>query len=125
MTRDIEERIGNFLWHDVGSYSEGFNLERIALNMDQIRQFGPPPNPAKLTDSRGRGYVELHGYESWELDALNPKILSDLVRENVTPLIDQDLWDEKQQREETERAQLELIVGKWDRVVEFLEEDAA
>ena len=36
-------------------------FKRIALNMDQIEQYDPPPNPTKLTDSRCNAYIEEFG----------------------------------------------------------------
>lgn len=122
MTRDIEERLHGFIFHDLGyGASMDFKLKRIALNMDQIEEYDPPPNPAKLTDSRGRGYVAEYGYESWELDALNPQTLSDLVRVNVEPLIDWNLWEQSLERETREKEQLSLVNGRWDEIIEFLE----
>jgi len=50
-----------------------------ALNMNQIEQYNPPPNPAKLTDSRATQYIDEFGYDSWELDALEPQVISNLI----------------------------------------------
>lgn len=86
MTRDLQERISMFSYQDI-------ELVRIALNMDQITTYNPPPNPAKTTDSRFDGYVKLYGHESWELDALPPTDLSSLVEENIRKHIDTDEWD--------------------------------
>ena len=59
-------------------------LERVALNMDQIRRYDPPPFEAKLTSSRYASYWDEHGTdEAWELDALRPDVLQDLIREAV------------------------------------------
>lgn len=71
MSRDIEERIRMFMARH-GYGSQWFEFTRIALNRDQIDQYNPPPNPAKSTDSRFQGYMDEHGDESWELDALEP-----------------------------------------------------
>ena len=48
MSRDIEERLSLF-----GVMVE---FHRIALNMDQVKQYRPPPNPAKATDARFADY---------------------------------------------------------------------
>jgi virulence-associated protein VagC len=85
MTRDIDERLGLFL------YGGGRNLdqvERIALNMDQIDLYHPPENPAKADDSRYAGYVSEYGESSWELDALEPGVLSELVETAITRHLD-------------------------------------
>ena len=71
MSRDIQHRLREF--------GSSVHLKRIALNMDQIKEYNPPPNPAKMTDSRFNGYVAQYGNESWELDALDPRIISDLI----------------------------------------------
>lgn len=81
-------------------------VRRIALNMDQVEEYDPPPNPAKFTDSRARDYVEIYGRESWELDALEPTVLSDLIQDNIEDLIERDEWNKKLAREERGRSQL-------------------
>jgi hypothetical protein len=45
MTRDIRDRLQVF----VGNHVE---TRRLALNMDKVQQYQPPPNPAKDTDAR-------------------------------------------------------------------------
>ena len=86
MSDDIQRRLSMFM----GLRAGGVN--RIALNMDQIKKYTPPPNPAKLTDSRAQAYIREYGHDSWELDALEPKVLSDLITDNVLKLRDQKLW---------------------------------
>lgn len=57
---------------------------RVALLMSQIKQYNPPPFPAKTTSSRFAGYIREHGIkDAWELDALSPKVLDALIRTNV------------------------------------------
>ena len=75
MTRDIRERMAIF--------GATVDVNRIALNMPQIRQYRPPPNPAKETDTRAAGYIAEHGSHSWELDALKPEILDGLITEAI------------------------------------------
>jgi hypothetical protein len=71
MTRDVEERLRLFA---ECSPDDEFtvNVQRVALNMDQVRAMHPPENPAKLTDSRANEYIRKFGHSSWELDASNP-----------------------------------------------------
>ena len=42
MVRDIQSRMNIF--------DSTVDVKRIALNMDQIEEFNPPPNPAKMSD---------------------------------------------------------------------------
>lgn len=113
MTRDIRERLELFMG--------GLKIERLALNYDQVEQYGPPPNPAKLSDSRAPAYVAEFGNESWELDALEPAVLVELVRSHILSVRDEDLWQEKVDEENQHRAQLGKTSERWDDVVEFLE----
>ena len=76
MTRDIEDRQSTFFAHNV-------QVHRIALNFDQVEQYNPPPNPAKMTDTRAGSYISRFGGESWELDALEPRVIRDLVRDSI------------------------------------------
>ena len=71
-----------------------FDIEfiRIGLNMDQILTHNPPPFPAKMSSSRCAGYIEEHGTDdAWELDALDPATLRELIRENVEGYFDADV----------------------------------
>ena len=80
---------------------------RVALNMDQIRQYRPPPYPAKKSSSRYAGYFREHGInDAWELDALSPKVLDALIRASVTQHWEQGIFDHWQALARTYRGQL-------------------
>jgi len=97
MTRDIKERITQYCrLDDVENY---LSIHRLALNYDQVEQWNPPPNPAKETDSRFVGYQAEFGDESWELDAVEPRTLANLVEERIKSLIDDDIWNSVAKRE--------------------------
>ena len=114
MTRDIRERLAMFAGEPVA-------VERIALNMDQVEQYGPPPNPAKTTDSRFASYVEQYGDQSWELDALNPEVLAALIEEHVNRYRNVGLWAEDLERENAQRRTLRQISDRYDDVQEYLD----
>lgn len=99
MTRDNEERLRMFSGADDDYGCEGQTLEvkRIALNIDQVRAYDPPPNPAKLTDSRAQDYIAEHGAYSWELDALEPRVLRDLIQDEIDLVRDPDVWAEREE----------------------------
>lgn len=84
-------------------FDGGVNVKRLALNSDQIEEYTPPPNPAKLTDSRIAGYSKVHGMESWELDALEPKVLTALIEDEVLDIRDETKWDESLEEQENKR----------------------
>jgi hypothetical protein len=93
--------------------------------MDQIEQYDPPPNPAKLTDSRGEAYVEEYGDDSWELDALRPETLIELIKSEIKSEIDPGPWAEAQETERAAIAEMDhlgdLITDRVDEVIEYLE----
>lgn len=100
---------------------EVFEVRRIALNMDQVQTYSPPPNPAKITDSRAQGYIALHGHESWELDALEPQVLDALIARHIRDEFDPDEWEATEEREATERRILDACTDRWGEVRAFLE----
>ncbi len=102
MTRDLQDRIAMFAEGE----SDKIEVQRIALTMDQIREKNPPPNPAKMTDARFSGYRAVYGSQSWELDALQPAYLVDLVSTMIENNRDQDAWHEREQEVEDIRAKL-------------------
>lgn len=96
-------------------------VDRIALNMDQIRQYDPPPNPAKVTDSRYHDYRYHFGDECWELDALEPSVLVALIEDGITDNRDADLWDEATDEQEHHRSILRRASKHWDGVARFID----
>ena len=63
------------------------------------------------------------GDESWELDALNPQTLQQLIRDSVEEIRDDDLWAEKVEEEEKAKATLEAISDQYDEVRNLVEDD--
>lgn len=99
MTRDNQERLSVFAGTPV-------QVLRIALNMPQVERYRPPPNPAKITDSRFETYRRQYGDTSWELDALAPEVIQDLIREAVMAFRDNSLWELSLAEENLDRARL-------------------
>lgn len=112
MTRDLDERIR--LFTEAETDTDGLEICRIALTMGQIEEVNPPPNPAKVTDSRFDSYARQFGDESWELDALNPQYLVDLVTGHLEDRIDSDAWSEREQEISEVRARLSEVAIAFD-----------
>lgn len=106
MTRDIADRLTLFSGQPV-------EVKRLALNMDQVEELGPPPNPAKITDSRAKAYILAYGHESWELDALEPEYMEALIRTNVLRLRDEATWAETLEREQAMVAKLKELASEY------------
>lgn len=114
MTRDIQERLDLF--------GADVEVKRVALTMSQIQTYNPPPNPAKITDSRCSKYIDQYGDESWELDALEPKVITDLIKEQVTMYRDDDLYRKVCEREKSEKEELQLVCDYYDETISYLKE---
>ena len=106
MTRDLRDRL-----HMFGVTNMIFH--RVALNRDQVDEYNPPPNPAKLTDSRYRGYMAEHGGSCWELDALEPAVLTELVRNLVLNFRDDEIYDELLNQQTQARQDLQGVADDW------------
>lgn len=106
MVRDIQDRMQIF--------RSDVDVKRIALNMDQIKLFNPPPNPAKISDPRAKDYIDKFGGTSWELDALSPKDLTTLLDTEIPNLMDVDKYNYWCRLEQYEKEQLEQVAGDID-----------
>jgi hypothetical protein len=106
MSRDITDRLELFT-------RRGLQFERIALNTDQVRRYNPPPNPAKLSDSRATGYIARFGKESWELDALNPDVIADLIRGAVLSCRNEGAWEQTVKYEKGHIKELKAAARNW------------
>lgn len=111
MSRDIVERMQTFETYD-------FTFKRLALNMDQIELYNPPPNPTKWSDSRATGYIDEYGYKCWELDALEPQVISELIKKNVEQYRENAFYQKILKREQREKALLVDIADNFTGVSE-------
>ena len=115
MTRDIQERLSMF--------GADVYVKRVALTMNQISTYNPPPNPAKITDSRCGKYIAEYGDESWELDELEPQVITDLINNEVTALRNDEIYHAVCDLEEKGKDELRMIERNYDKAVAFLESE--
>jgi len=153
MTRDIRDRLEMFVYQDwlneeieytedtISNWdirahivdrlgddymgADPIEVRRIALNWDQVEEYSPPPNPAKITDSRAAGYIADYGTESWELDALDPATLDALIEGAILDILDRDRFDARSDTEESHRTVLTAAANRWTDVRNFLNGDAS
>lgn len=111
MVRDIKARVETFVRGstEVNENRAPFKIERVALTMEQIREYSPPPNPAKIKDPRADAYIAKFGPVSWEVDALPPEILNELVEGGIRMMIDLSVYEATLTREAQERNRLRKI----------------
>jgi hypothetical protein len=112
MSRDILDRMDTF--------GCDLTLKRIALNMDQVEEYEPPPNFAKESDSRFPEYVGRFGEDCWELDALEPSVIAELIESWTLDFRDQALWEDAVAHEEEIKRPLVAASDRWPEVVDFL-----
>jgi hypothetical protein len=118
MTRDNRDRLEMFAGTPV-------IVQRLALNMNQVEEFKPPENPlkmkaGKLSDARAKAYVRMmkaYGapdpYVSWELDALDPSYIRDLINGAVQRVRDPEVWSRSLSREVADKDRLQTLVTEF------------
>jgi hypothetical protein len=110
MTRDIEERLSLYSNLSAGE----IEVVRLALNYDQVEDWRPPENPAKTTDSRYAAYEAEYGESSWELDAVEPDTLADLVTQAVEERRDDEQWSDDLRKEKHMRRELQRYAENYE-----------
>jgi hypothetical protein len=147
MTKDIQKRLKHFqtmdwyrecmprkkgttkgaIWENMarrvnlpGEMYMGTEVKRLALHMEQVEQYSPPPNPAKESDSRFKKYQEEFGDDSWELDALEPNVIEQLLQDGIDSHRDGTIWNEDYEKQELERKDLTSAADNWNKVVAHL-----
>jgi hypothetical protein len=137
MVRDVSDRLNKFLRGFVDPEEEVDELEdlddfdrlspsgwstdvygsvevsvvKVALTQTQIKKFNPPPNPAKVSDSRAATYIEKHGESSWEVDALPPSALQAIVRTALENVLDTTMMQDVLAKEEIEKDRLRKAIN--------------
>lgn len=98
------------------SMRDDFGIERIhpikaALTADQVVELDLPENnlEAKQTSSRYSKFVEKYGPKVWELEALQPEQLQQLLTDVIDSVIDVDLFNQELEAEEKDAAFLEDV----------------
>jgi len=110
MVRDVSDRLSTF--------QARVHVQQIALTREQIDEYTPPPNYAKMTDSRAADYVAAHGDKSWELDALEPSVINDLVEAEILKRLDMDAFEDRKKEREYDRTKLQYLAESFDSLTE-------
>jgi hypothetical protein len=80
--------------------------------MDQIRKYHLPPSPTKDTDARYVSYIRNFEAGSWELDALEPRVITKLIQREIVKVLDMKRWKESNCKEELDKGILAKVVEK-------------
>ncbi len=98
MVRDIQERLYRF--------HVNVKVEKIALTRNQVEEYKLPPNPTKRSDTRSSRYRAEHGDKSWELDALGPEVLCEILECNIKQYLNLKKYNKIVRKEEDEKQRL-------------------
>jgi hypothetical protein len=126
MTRDITDRLMTMVgadngragrpqpFRDWGDGRQWLEINRIALNMDQIEQYDPPSDPAKLGDSRSQNYIDTYDTDQcWELDALDPPVLDALISGAIEEIVDDEAYQARVDEQTDDQAKIRRVVERW------------
>ncbi len=111
--RDVNEELLQELGRDdffKEWFEQTFSIIPIALTKEQIKQYNPPPNPAKSTDPRAKDFIAKHGATSWEVDALPPNVLNKLLEDSIKEKIDIELYQGICDRESNDKKKLKSLM---------------
>jgi hypothetical protein len=106
MVRDIQSRLDLF--------GADVSVRKLALTMAQVEEHNPPPNPAKMSDPRAEGYVARHGDESWEVDALPPNVLAQIIRQAFRGVVNRPAMEAVKRQEEEDKTRLREALAALD-----------
>jgi hypothetical protein len=106
---DIPARLDEYGGHHV-------ELKRIALTAEQTGSLPSFPADSKRRDPRYAWYKKNYGNQCWELDAMDPNALRDVVEAEITRLIDRDEWARQEARQDREQKSVEAMLKWWSGV---------
>lgn len=103
MHRDIQEKLERYCGTPIV-------VQRLALTIEQVEEFGLPANPIKGQDRRIKDWA--YGDDCWELDAHRPEEIHKLFRDAVERIRDPDKWDASLAREVEEKGYVQELISR-------------
>ena len=84
---------------------------QIAITQQQVEEFDLPPNllEAKQTSSRYGKFVDQHGTDVYEVEALQPEDLQQIVRDAIEGVLDMDTFNAEREAETQDGAFLSSV----------------
>jgi hypothetical protein len=112
---DLDPRgkdIQRYLTETLQSFGVSANVQRIALTRQQVEAYSLPPAPTKKGDKMARKWIETQGDMVWELDALEPDLLMQLVEESILQHLDKEAFEKRNELQKQNREKINKIVEK-------------
>ena len=113
MINDIEKRLTEFLEDGRDYYDPDFKIIHVALTKDQIEKYKLPPNPAKVSDPRAKWYMMKHGNISWEVDAMKPQIMREIVEQEILKHVDMKKYNSIIKKENIQKEDLKQLADDY------------
>jgi hypothetical protein len=88
-------------------------IKRIALTRRQVRRLPSFPASDKKKDPRYPWFVANYGDRCWELDAMDPNDLRNLVEKEIRKLIEPVAWERCETVNKAEQESLQHVLRKW------------
>ncbi len=88
-------------------------LERIALRTEHTRELPSFLASDKKKDTRYKWFVRNYGERCWELDAMDPNKLRDLVEEATRKEIEPEAWERSTVVEKAECESIRTVLDSW------------
>lgn len=95
MERSLRDRLAYF--------KASPEMRRVAILPEDIREYNLPPDFAKATDTRRKGFVAKYGDQAVELDALPVDVLRERIVESVVAVMDLDALEAVQEQDNQTR----------------------
>jgi len=103
---DLPKRLANYDGDHV-------TLRRIALTREQVSELPSFPATDKRKDPRFKWFRANHGTRCWELDAMDPNDLRDVVEEAIRELIEPVAWARCETVNQAEQESLKTVLKNW------------
>ncbi|MEO1616826.1 MAG: hypothetical protein AAFV88_13300 [Planctomycetota bacterium] len=111
LERSLREKIEFHAEKPIGG--DEVTWERLALNQQDFDEFGLHELEVKLTDTRARSFIKEHGERCAEVDALDPKVIRERVRNAIMQYVPSDEWERLKDVERIEREAWESTLGQF------------
>jgi len=115
----IEEYLKDSLKEEAMINKKSITIEvrRVALTFQQVNEYNLSPAPLKTRAQKAKEYSSKYGSGTWELDALNPQVLIDLLESAIKELIDWDKWNEREEEIKRYRELLEEELRPYKKIL--------
>jgi hypothetical protein len=103
---------------------ESVEFIKVALTGEQVQELHLRPGPtAKAGSSRRRKFVEEHGEHVFELEAVEPRQLQEILRSTIESVMDMKLFRAEQAKEREDAAYLDGVRAKVQNMLKTLRLD--